>query len=106
MQQEICQHNNRISLELEKDDKLRHQSTITKDDRIYEIAIMMKLGNDTEVKIDGNKTMEIYKNFCDQNINIWFSTDSHMYVKHLVEVLCQILILLMDLIDYHLIKKI
>ncbi|NFG58429.1 hypothetical protein FC778_06875 [Clostridium botulinum] len=72
-----AQQQNIIRIRKEKDDKLRHQSTITKDDRTYEIAIMMKLGNDTEVKIDGNKTMEIYKNFCDQNTNVWFSTDSH-----------------------------
>ncbi|WP_252244004.1 hypothetical protein [Clostridium sp. ZBS14] len=71
------QQQNIIRIRKEKDDKLRHQSTITKDDRTYEIAIMMKLGNDTEVKIDGNKTMEIYKNFCDQNTNVWFSTNSH-----------------------------
>lgn len=44
---------------------------------MYEISIMMKLGNDLDVKVDGNETMEIYKSFCDKNGSVWFSTDSH-----------------------------
>lgn len=60
----------------ENDERLKNQSNTTKDN-VYEIAIMMKLGNDTEVKVDGNQTMEIYKNFCDKNGSVWFSTDSH-----------------------------
>lgn len=60
----------------ENDERLKKQSNTTKDN-VYEIAIMMKLGNDTEVKVDGNQTMEIYKDFCDKNGSVWFSTNSH-----------------------------
>ena len=43
---------------------------------IYSTAIMMKLGQDTDIKIDGNKTMKIYKEFCDKKGAVWFSTNS------------------------------
>lgn len=70
------QQQNIIRDRKENDERLKNQSNTTKDN-VYEIAIMMKLGNDTEVKVDGNKTMEIYKNFCDKNGSVWFSTNSH-----------------------------
>ena len=37
----------------------------------------MKLGNDLEVEVDGNETMKIYKEFCNKNGSVWFSTDSN-----------------------------
>ncbi|NFA42581.1 hypothetical protein EXM65_08320 [Clostridium botulinum] len=72
-----AQQQNIIRTRKENDERLKQESSIIKPSSIYEISIMMKLGNDLDVKVDGNKTMKIYKDFCDKNGSVWFSTNSH-----------------------------
>jgi hypothetical protein len=72
-----AQQQNIIRTRKENDEILKNQINPINDDKIYEIAIMMKLGNDLDIKVDGNETMKIYKDFCDKNGSVWFSTNSH-----------------------------
>lgn len=44
---------------------------------VFEISIMMKLGDENKTRVDGNEIMEIYNKFCTQHGSVWFSTDSH-----------------------------
>ena len=63
--------------ERDKNNKIAKEQNIIKPPKnIYTISIFMKLGNDSTLNVDGNKTMEIYKDFCDKNKQVWFSTDS------------------------------
>lgn len=66
-----------IISERDKNNKIeKEQNIITPSKNIYPISIFMKLGNDSTLNVDGNKTIEIYKAFCDKNKQVWFSTDS------------------------------
>ena len=71
-----AQAQNIISKRDQNNKILEKQSIITQKINIYPISIFMKLGNDSIINVDGNKTMEIYKAFCDKNKQVWFSTDS------------------------------
>lgn len=63
--------------ERDKNNKIVTEQNITMPQRnIYPISILMKLGYDSTLNVDGNKTVEIYKDFCDKNKQVWFSTDS------------------------------
>ncbi|NAS19570.1 hypothetical protein GND98_017345 [Clostridium butyricum] len=55
---------------------LKEESIITQTTNVYPISIFMKLGNDSTLNVNGNITMGIYKDFCDKNKEVWFSTDS------------------------------
>lgn len=71
------QQQNIIRYRKENDERLKQDSSIPKHSSTYVISIMMKLGNDLDVKVDGNETMKIYQDFCDENGSVWFSTNSH-----------------------------
>lgn len=43
---------------------------------IYPISIFMRLGRDTDSRLNGVKTLEEYEDFCKIHKAVWFSTDS------------------------------
>ena len=71
------QQQNIIRIRKENDERLKHEGNTIQDNKTHKISIMMKLGSDIDIKVDGNQTMIIYKDFCDKNKSVWFSTDSH-----------------------------
>ncbi len=65
--------------EREKNDKIlkegSKQNSISKFNT-FEIAIFMKLGQESSGKYNGIETLKIYQEFCINKGSVWFSTDS------------------------------
>ena len=62
----------------DENNKIQKQSNTSTSakNNIYPIFIFMRLGKDTDSKLDGVKTLKEYEEFCRVNKAVWFSTDS------------------------------
>ncbi len=75
-QQAIVRKRDEENARLKKDSENKRMTDKNKAEMVYRKSLFMRLGKNPTTDWDGEGTIQAYKDFCQQNSSVWFSTDS------------------------------